>query len=148
MSRDPEQMHPSPERLHPEHRELMRRFMRAYAKADPTGLAEVLSEDFVWYLHVGPDAPHGRARHGIDAMVETVRWRQAHWQDVRYDDMVIVSAGELIVQTFRVSGTDEHGERFDCRAVDLYPLRAGRIAAKDTYWKQVRVDQRATSPER
>lgn len=117
--------------------ELMKRFMRAYAKADHEGLREVLSEDFVWHQHVGPDSPYGATIRGVDAMVETIKWRQSNWSNVRYDDMNIVTTPELIVQTFRVSGTDEHGIHFDCRAVDLYPVRDGRLTMKDTYWKRI-----------
>jgi ketosteroid isomerase-like protein len=117
--------------------ELMKRFMRAYAKADRAGLSECLTEDFVWHTHEGPDAPIGRELLGVDAMVETIKWRQSHWRDVSYQDMSIVGHGDLIVQTFRVSGIDENGEAFDCRAVDLYPLRDGKLAKKDTYWKRI-----------
>ena len=121
----------------PEHDDLMRRFMRAYARADAAGLAEVLSEDFVWHLHEGPEAPCGRTLHGAGAMVEMVRWRQARWREVRYHDMAIAIAGELVTQTFRITGIDERGQAFDCRAVDLYTIRGGRLAVKDTYWKRI-----------
>ena len=42
-----------------------------------------------------------------------------------------VDGGSLVV-----SGVDENGRRFHNAAVDLYPLRDGRIARKQTYWKQ------------
>ena len=74
---------------------------------------------------------------GVDAMVETIRWRQSNWSNVAYEDMDIVCHGDLIVQTFRVSGIDENGQEFDCRAVDLYPVRDGKLAKKDTYWKGI-----------
>ena len=50
--------------------ELMRRFMRAYARADRAALSECLTEDFVWHTHEGSDAPIGKALVGVDAMVD------------------------------------------------------------------------------
>ena len=46
-----------------------------------------------------------------------------------------MAGDDLIVQTFVVSGTDSRGEKFRSHAVDLYPLRDGRVAAKRTFWK-------------
>jgi hypothetical protein len=42
-----------------------------------------------------------------------------------------------VVQTFRIIGADQHGERFDCRGVDLYEVRHGRLARKDSFWKHI-----------
>ena len=111
--------------------------MKAYQAADEEALAACVAPDFVWHQHVGPDAPHGQTIEGVAATVEVIRWRQANWRDLRYEDMQIRTSDDLITQSFRVSGIDENGQAFDVRAVDLYPVRDGRIAAKDTYWKQV-----------
>jgi hypothetical protein len=40
----------------------------------------------------------------------------------------------MLVQTFSISGED-NGEVFFANAVDLYPVKDGQIAKKDTYWK-------------
>ena len=117
--------------------DLIKAFMKAYQAADEQALAACVSPDFVWHQHVGPDAPHGQTIEGVAATVDVIRWRQANWRDLRYDDMRIRVSDDLITQSFRVSGVDENGKAFDVRAVDLYPVRDGRIAAKDTYWKQV-----------
>ena len=116
---------------------LMRDFLKAYQAADADALAQCVTPDFVWQQHVGPQSPHGRILSGVAQTVAQVRWRQQHWRDLQYSDMAFSYRDDLIVQTFRVSGIDEHGRSFDVRAVDLYPIRDGRIKAKDTYWKQV-----------
>ena len=116
---------------------LIKAFLKAYQAADAEALAACTTADFVWHQHIGPDSPHGQTLKGAEATAETVRWRQANWRDLKYEDMAFRYSEDLITQTFRVSGVDENGERFDVRAVDLYPVKDGRIAAKDTYWKQV-----------
>ncbi|MFT5172788.1 MAG: ketosteroid isomerase-like protein [Hyphomicrobiaceae bacterium] len=120
--------------------DLMKRFRAAYAAADAQALATCVTDDFVWHQHVGPDAPAAKTIVGVDAAIQVIRWRQTNWQGLTYTEMNIHYAAELITQSFRVSGQDEHGAFFDVRAVDLYPVRNGRLAAKDTYWKQIRVE--------
>ena len=117
--------------------DLMTRFGKGFFRADPDLLRACVTDDFCWHLHEGPEVPRGRTVRGVDAVVEVIRWRREHWLDVRYDDVHVTTDGTQIVQTFRVSGIDEHGHRFDCRAVDLYPVRDGLVAAKDSYWKLI-----------
>ena len=71
---------------------------------------------------------------GVDALLEEVNWRREHWTDVSYSRLEERSAGDLLVQTFSISGR-EGGQPFAANAVDLYPVVSGRIAMKDTYWK-------------
>jgi hypothetical protein len=49
----------------------------------------------------------------------------------------VTTDGSQIIQTFRVSGIDESGRAFDVRAVDLYAVEGGKLASKDSYWKNV-----------
>lgn len=120
--------------------ELMKRFRVAYAKADREGLLAVTSEDFEWHQHYGADdgdRPSGRILGGVDALLEEIAWRGEHWSDVSYEGLQERSAGDLLVQTFTISGKED-GVSFHADAVDLYPVRDGRITMKDTYWKYVR----------
>ena len=120
--------------------ELMKRFRTAYAKADREGLLAVTSEDFAWHQHYGRDdgdRPNGRMLSGVDALLEEIAWRSEHWSDVSYENLQERSAGNLLVQTFTISGKED-GVSFHADAVDLYPVRDGRITMKDTYWKYVR----------
>ena len=113
-------------------------FKRAMFRCDAGALAATVTDDFVWELHAGasPDAPAGQVLQGPEEMAAEFRRRKLEWSDVRYDEVDERMAGDdLIVQTFVVSGTDSRGERFCSHAVDLYPLRGGRLAAKRTYWK-------------
>ena len=118
--------------------ELMGRFRVAYAAADPAALAEVLAPGFEWHLNwFAPDQPipTGKVLLGVDEMVAEVRRRKQTWTNVRYRDLHERFADGLVVQTFTISGIDEHDTPFEVAAVDLYPVVDGRIAKKDTYWK-------------
>jgi ketosteroid isomerase-like protein len=118
---------------------LMVSFRRAYAKADREGLLAVVTDDFSWHQHTGTvsDVPTGRVLHGVDALLEEIAWRGEHWSDVTYNGLEERAAGNLLVQTFSIMGIAD-GAPFAADAVDLYPVREGRIAMKDTYWKYAR----------
>ena len=117
---------------------LMKRFRVAYAKADAAALKAVTTDDFEWHQHfaLGPeDQPTGHVVQGIDQLLEVLQWRAQHWSDVSYAELEERAAGDdLLVQTFLISGK-ENNRPFSARAVDLYPVRDGKIARKDTYWK-------------
>lgn len=116
---------------------LMQRFSRSFLNADQDGLRSCVTGDFEWHLHAGLDAPHGRIVRGVDAVLDVIRWRRANWLDVRYQDVDFTYTDHLVVQTFRIIGADQHGERFDCRGVALYEVRHGRLARKDSFWKHI-----------
>ncbi len=119
--------------------ELMKRFRQAYARADGDALRDVVAEDFVWHQHVATttdDRPTGRVLRGVDALLEEIAWRSEHWQEVNYEGLEERATADLMVQTFTISGKED-GVRFHAKAVDLYPVKDGRISMKDTYWKYV-----------
>ena len=119
--------------------DLMTRFRRAYAAADGDLLREVLGDGFQWHTHAfDPDNPlsTGRIIHGVDAMVEELRWRKANWTDVTFAGLIEHFAPKLVTQSFTISGIDR-GTPFNVAAIDLYTLDGDdRIVKKDTYWKQ------------
>lgn len=123
----------------PDYSDLMTRFRRAFAKADPELLAGVLAPGFEWHTHTfAPDAPvpTGRIIEGVEAMVAELRWRSENWSDVRFEGLREQFAPDLVTQTFTISGIDR-GTPFAVAAVDLYTLDPDeRILKKDTYWKQ------------
>ena len=120
---------------------LMKRFREAYASADREALLATTTNDFEWCQHLARDAdelPSGRTLKGVDALLEEIVWRKEHWQEVRYEGLAERAAGDdLLVQTFTISGFED-GQPFSARAVDLYPVRDGRISKKDTYWKYLK----------
>lgn len=114
-------------------------FKKALFRCDVKGLAAVVTDDFVWEQHHGADdeLPAGHVCRGPEEVAAESKRRSEQWSDLTYVDVEErLAADDLIVQTFEVSGVDSRGEQFRVRAVDLYPLRDGRIAAKQTFWKQ------------
>jgi len=118
---------------------VMRSFKRGFAKVDRTSLERAVTDDFEWHLHwqeSPEDEPTGKVLRGVDAVMAEIERRRDRWSEVRYEDVVERYTEDMVVQTFNVSGIDSNGRRFNCGAVDLYPLRDGLIARKQTYWKQ------------
>jgi ketosteroid isomerase-like protein len=116
---------------------LMNSFMIAYATADREALTQCLTEDFLWHLHEGSDNPNGMTVKGIDGMMTILAYRRTKWSNVKYENIKIYATSNLVTQTFRISGHDESGKKFDVNAVDLYPMRDGKIAGKSSYWKRI-----------
>ena len=120
--------------------ELIARFRAAFRAIDRDELSKVLTPDFEWHMHyaTGPDEqPTGRIVHGVEGMVEVLEWRKSNWQQLKTSNLVERPAGDVILQMFTTQGIDESGQRFHWNVVDVYPVRDGRIAKKDTYWKYV-----------
>jgi len=118
--------------------ELMLQFRRGWARADRSLVGEAISPDFEWHTHTFPgDAPvsTGRVLHGIDGVFAEISRRADAWSDVHYDGLVERYTEGFVTQTFTISGVDS-GRPFKVAAVDLYTIVDGRIAKKDTYWKQ------------
>ena len=117
----------------------MRDFKRGFARVDREALAGAVTDDFEWHLHWfdgADDRPSGRVLCGLDEVMAEIERRRDNWGELRYDDVEERYTDDLVVQTFVVSGIDANGNRFHNAAVDLYPIRDGRIARKQTYWKQ------------
>ena len=116
---------------------LMREFGKAYFNADNAGLRACTTEDFEWHQHCGRDAPDGRILRGVEAVCAEIRRRKREWRKVKYDNFENHYSSTLITSTFYVSGIDEKDRPFNVRAVDLYPIRDGKIMRKDSFWKQI-----------
>lgn len=118
---------------------VMKEFMRGFGRADRDALANTVTDDFEWHMHwteAEGDQPTGKVLRGIDEVMAEIERRQASWTDLSYDNMELRYLDDMVVQTFTVSGVDEHGTRFNSDAVDLYPVRDGKLSRKQTYWKQ------------
>ncbi len=121
----------------------MKDFKRGFAKVDRESLERAVTDDFEWHLHWfgdddAADQPTGRVLSTMDDVMAEIERRRDHWSELRYEDVEERYTDDLVVQTFVVSGVDANGNRFNNAAVDLYPIRDGRIARKQTYWKQPR----------
>jgi len=116
--------------------QLMTDFGKAFALRDRAGLIAVTTSDFVWYQNTMVDGPQGRAVQGVDALLAVLEARQKDWSDVRYTDNHFYATAEKIIHTYHVTGTDLDTGPFEVNGMDIYTIRDGKIAVKDSYWKR------------
>jgi ketosteroid isomerase-like protein len=127
--------------LSPELQALFRRFGKAFNTSDVEAIAACVTPDFRWIMARGPEAPHGRIVEGREALRNALAEREQELSGVRFSDAQVFAAGEFVVGTFRMTAVRRaDGVAVDLRGCDIYTLRDGLIASKDSYWKQVAED--------
>ncbi len=118
--------------------DLLRRFGKAFNRADVEGILACVTEDFVWVQATGPDAPDGQTVQGAEEVRRALAARAKVVRDVRFSETEVHHAPGRIIGTFRATGSYvADGTAYDVRGVDIYTVRNGLIASKDSYWKQI-----------
>jgi ketosteroid isomerase-like protein len=124
--------------LSPEPQALFRRFGKAFNAGDVEAITACVTPDFRWIMARGPEAPHGRIVEGREALRAALAERGLELEGVRFSEAEVFAAGDSVVGTFRMTATRRSdGAAIDLRGCDIYALRDGLIASKDSYWKQV-----------
>ena len=86
----------------------------------------------------GPEAPHGRIVSGRDALRAALLERDRELTGIRFSEAQVFAAGDAVIGTFRMTATRRaDNAAVDLRGCDIYTVRDGLIASKDSYWKQV-----------
>lgn len=114
--------------------DLFRRFGRAFNKADVDEIAACVTDDFEWRLNSG-GSPGGRVLKGKEALRAHFSDKSTAHREARYSEAAIHRSGEKLFGTFRVTGVDHAGRKFDRYGIDLYEVKEGKIALKDSYLK-------------
>jgi ketosteroid isomerase-like protein len=114
--------------------DLFRRFGKAFNKADVDEIAACVTDDFEWRLNAG-GSPAGRVLKGKEALRAHFADKSRAHREARFSEARIHRAGTALFGTFRVTGIDHAGRPFDRYGVDLYEVRDGKIALKDSYLK-------------
>lgn len=117
--------------------ELLRRFGKAFNRGDIGGILACVTDDFEWRLASGPDAPDGQIVRGKEAVRQALEERDREIAEIRFSETEVTIAGDRIFGTFRATGRTRDGRAIDRRGLDIYRIRDGKIALKDSYWKQV-----------
>ncbi len=116
--------------------DLMRRFGKAFMRADREALEAVTTDDFEWHFASGPEAPDGRVYQGVDGVMKGIADNKQGFDGLRFEDIDYFPAGaDKIVMTARVTGRHLDGDAFNLRCIELYTVRDGLIAKKDAFWK-------------
>ncbi len=114
---------------------LLEGFAAAWNAHDVEALLALCTEDCVFEAAAGPLACG--TRHAGKAALRAAfpaAWRT--WPDARWDEATHVVAGDRAFSEWTFRGTDAAGQVTEVRGVDLFELRDGLIARKDTYRKQ------------
>jgi ketosteroid isomerase-like protein len=117
--------------------DLMKRFGKAFSKADVDGILNCVTDDFEWRLAAGLDAPDGKVVKGREAVRQALADRDAALGTVPFSETEVAMANERVLGTFRITGTYADNAPLDVRGVDIYTVRDGLIATKDSYWKRI-----------
>ena len=108
-------------------------FNNNYANA----VMDCVTDDFEWILATGPDAPHGTIVRGREAVTATMAARAKEMPELRFSETDLIYAGDRVIGTYRATGRFADGRALDVRGCDVYVIRDGKIARKDSYWKQI-----------
>ncbi len=114
--------------------DLFRRFGKAFNKADVEEIAACVTDDFEWRLAAGTQ-PSGQVLKGKDDLRRYFADKSRAHREARYSEARIHRSGDKLFGTFRVTGIDAGGKPFDRYGIDLYELKDGKIALKDSYLK-------------
>ena len=114
--------------------DLFRRFGKAFNKADVDEIAACVTDDFEWRLSAG-NGPASRVLKGKEDLRAHFADKSKAPREARFSEARIHRAGDKLFGTFRVTGIDHAGKPFDRYGIDLYEVRDGKIALKDSYAK-------------
>lgn len=117
--------------------DLLRRFGKAFNHGDIDGILACVTDDFEWRLASGPDAPDGKIVRGKEAVRRALEERDSEIAEMRFSETEVTVAGDRVFGSFRATGRTRDGRVIDRRGLDIYRIRDGKIALKDSYWKQV-----------
>lgn len=116
---------------------LLRDFGKAFNRGDIDGILACVTDDFEWRLAEGPDAPDGKVVKGKEAVRRALEDRDREIAEMRFSETAVTVDGDRVIGTFRATGKTRDGQPIDRRGVDIYRIEDGKIALKDSYWKQV-----------
>ena len=98
------------------------------------GLLALVTEDCVFETAAGPTA-RGTLHVGKAALRLAFPAAWQTWPDARWQEATHVVAGDRGFSEWTFRGTDRQGGTIEVRGVDLFEIRDGLIARKDTYRK-------------
>ena len=116
---------------------LLKKLGKGFNNHDVNAILECVTDDFEWILAEGPDAPHGKIVRGREGVAATMAERAKAIAQLRFSDTDLIYAGDRVIGTYRVCGCYADGRPIDARGCDVYVIRDGKIARKDSYWKRI-----------
>jgi steroid delta-isomerase-like uncharacterized protein len=107
--------------------ELAVRYGEAWAAHDLDGIMALHSDDTVFHLH-GAAAPAV----GLSAVRDAFAAAMEQWPDIRFDrKRVHIGSGHFVSEYEMTASKD--GREIVCDGVDVFTVKDGRVARKDSY---------------
>jgi steroid delta-isomerase-like uncharacterized protein len=114
--------------------QVLEAFGAAWNAHDVEALLSLVTDDCVFETAAGAEV-FGNRFIGKGALREAFSMAWKTWPDAQWADAVHFVSGDRGVSEWTFIGTDREGKRTEVRGVDLFELRGGLIARKDTYRK-------------
>ena len=114
--------------------QLLEAFGAAWNAHDVKALLSMVTDDCVFETAAGSGV-FGNRFVGKDALREAFPMAWQTWPDAQWLDPMHFISGNRGVSEWTFLGTDRQGQRTEVRGVDIFELRDGLIARKDTYRK-------------
>ena len=116
---------------------LLKKLGKGFNSGNVDAILECVTDDFEWILASGPDAPNGQVVRGRAGVAATMAARARAIPELKFSDTDLIYSGDRVVGTYRVTGRYADGRTIDARGCDIYLIRDGKIARKDSYWKHI-----------
>jgi len=114
---------------------LLDAFAAAWNRHDVDGLMACMAPDCVFEAAAGPDVTG--ARHaGTEAVRRAYAAVFATYPDARWNQPRHFVAGDRAVSEWTFTGTMKDGTRVEVNGCDIFTLKHGKIALKNSYRKQ------------
>jgi ketosteroid isomerase-like protein len=115
------------------------RYGAAWAAHDLDAIMALHTEDTVFHLHGG-----GEPAVGWSATRDAFAGAMEQWHDLRFDRKRVYIGAKHFVSEYEMSATTG-GREVACDGVDVFSVKEGRVARKDTYLDWATVQQQLGS---
>lgn len=107
-----------------------------FNRQDVEAIVSHFTDDGIWLMARGPDAPEGRRLVGKAAIADVLRTRYEQIPDMRWEEIRHwICDQNKAISEWVVRGTPVGGQPFELVGCDLWEFRDGWVTKKDTYWK-------------
>ncbi len=113
---------------------LLREYGEAFNRHDLDALMSMMTDDCVFDLSVG-DTVDGERHRGQAAVRAAFAAVMAQYPDAQWSNPSHLVAGDRGLSEWTFTGTRADGKRVEVRGCDVFTLRDGKIAVKDSFRK-------------
>lgn len=114
---------------------LLDAFAEAFNRHELGALMRLMTEDCVFEASAGPDV-EGRRHESRTAVAAAFAEVFATYPDARWNDPRHFWAGDRALTEWVFTGTKADGTRVEVKGCDVFTLRDGKIAVKNSFRKQ------------